>query len=92
MFPKIGAKPNQNDQHLRRVCEGGGRRSSLMPPEGFSSLLLVLSLYITVCHCVCSNRFLKGLIDIYPVPVKRKSPDVDITIRNGIAYKSAKRH
>ena len=24
MFPNIGAKPNQNDQHLRRVCGGGG--------------------------------------------------------------------
>ena len=33
MFPNIGAKPNQNDQHLRRVCGGGEvRRSSLMPP------------------------------------------------------------
>ena len=34
MFPNIGAKPNQNDQHLRRVCGGGEvRRSSLMPPK-----------------------------------------------------------
>ena len=61
-----------------------------MPQASFPSLLLVLLLYITVCHCVRSNRFLKGFLDIKPVPVKRKSPDFDITIRNGIAYKSAK--
>ena len=24
MFPKIEAIPDQNHQHLRRVCEGGG--------------------------------------------------------------------
>ena len=34
MFPNTGALPDQNHQHLHRVCEGGGgRRISLMPPK-----------------------------------------------------------
>ena len=45
MFPNIGAKPNQNDQHLRRVCGGGEvRRSSLMPPKKGAGLY---------CTCLC---------------------------------------